>query len=229
MCEKGKDFEVYTHNEYECWRTPPGNFEKTRFRYLLKKNPLIIIGCNPSTANEKRLDPTMEIVSHFCHRNGYGGYIMLNLYPQIASKVDRLPKDIDKFKSEINNMNIKIIEKTIRENNNLDILFAFGKLIEKRNYLYDKCYVDIIKSIKNLIENNVIDINQIKKISERNIKNNKIKKFDYPPHFLNPSFNKSDVERIIDPEPFDFENYKIELAKKKSKSSKQKNSNPKKA
>lgn len=123
MCEKGKDYDVYNNGGYECWRTPLGKFKGIKCRYLLKKNPLIIIGCNPSTANEKRVDPTMLLVDDFCQRNGYGGYIMLNLYPQIASKVGKLKNN---FNDKIHSINIQLIERIIKENNRSDILFAFG-------------------------------------------------------------------------------------------------------
>ena len=124
---------------YECWRTPPNNnnYEGPPCRYLLKKNPLIIIGCNPSAANEEHSDPTMVLVDGFCQRNGYGGYIMLNLYPQIAGNVGGLPNNIN---NEIHSFNVHIIERTIKENNKSDILFAFGQIIEEKDYLYNICY-----------------------------------------------------------------------------------------
>ena len=151
MCDINDYQQEYTCL-YTCLRTPPNN-NGPDCRYLLRKegdNPLIIIGCNPSTANEGVSDPTMIKVSKFCQINGYNGYIMLNLYPQIASDVEDIPPHID---YHIHNVNMEIIERTIKENNGSDILFAFGGLIRQRNYLYDSC----LKSINKIINNNNIN------------------------------------------------------------------------
>ncbi|MCK9316168.1 MAG: DUF1643 domain-containing protein [Verrucomicrobia bacterium] len=208
MCEKGKDFEVYIHNEYECWRTPPGNIGIINYRYLLKKegnNLLIIIGCNPSTANEMQHDPTMGLVDRFCQRTGYGGYIMLNLYPQIAPNVEALPANND---PQINHINKFIIEKTLKENKNSDILFAFGQLINHRDYLYDPCYVDI----RNLVRI-YFNKKQIKKLALGDAEGNVVRKFDYPPHFRNQAFWGNGIDRAVVVD-FNLETYHIQNHKK---------------
>lgn len=171
MCDINDYQQEYTA-VYKCLRTPPNNrgYNGPDCRYLLKKegkNPLIIIGCNPSTANEGQSDPTMIKVSQFCQRNGYGGYIMLNLYPQVSAHVDVLPADIDLY---IHAVNMKIIKKTLKENKKSDILFAFGGLIGERYYLYNTCFLEIINTINN-------NINMLKRLSlNGNI-------FEHPLHF----------------------------------------------
>ncbi|NCC83662.1 MAG: DUF1643 domain-containing protein [Clostridia bacterium] len=164
MCDINDYQKEYTA-VYKCLRTPPDNrgYNGPQCRYLLRKEgdkPLIIIGCNPSTANEGESDPTMIKVSQFCQRRGHGGYIMLNLYPQIAPNVDGLPDNINGFDHAIHAINMEIIEKILKENNSSDILLSFGGLIEERDYLYDPCFLKIIDIINN---NNYI--NRLKRLS----------------------------------------------------------------
>jgi hypothetical protein len=162
MCDINDYPQEYTAG-YRCLRTPLDNNENNRepgYRYLLQKegdNPLIIIGCNPSTANEGESDPTMIKVSQFCQRRGHGGYIMLNLYPQIAPHVEDLLPDID---LHIHDVNKEIIERTIKENNRSDILLSFGGIIRQINYLYNPCLLSL-----NYIINNNNYINRLKRLS----------------------------------------------------------------
>ncbi len=58
--------------------------EKTH-RYVLASRcakPLVVIGVNPSTANEKYPDPTVRKVMGFAELSNYDGFVMLNLYAQ---------------------------------------------------------------------------------------------------------------------------------------------------
>ena len=60
-------------------------------RYVLASRcvkTLVVIGVNPSTANEKYPDPTVRKVIGFAKLNNYDGFVMLNLYAQrsIGSK-----------------------------------------------------------------------------------------------------------------------------------------------
>lgn len=60
--------------------------EDRRYRYTLTRvwddmlPALMVIGLNPSTADENVLDPTLRRVRHFAKRDGYGGFIMTNLF-----------------------------------------------------------------------------------------------------------------------------------------------------
>lgn len=174
----------------ECVRTLPAEEEGENFRYLLKKewkggvekkgwknNPLIIIGCNPSTANEERLDRTMRLIERFIKTKKYCGYIMLNLYPQIAGRVGLLVENNSSCIDCIQKINKKIIKNTLKENKSSDILFAFGRLIEERDYLYNPCYKDITEIINENIKDN---INYSKKLKRLSLNGNE---FDYPLHF----------------------------------------------
>jgi hypothetical protein len=59
--------------------------EDRRFRYWLLRqwNPamrlMAVIGCNPSTADEQKDDPTIRKTIGFARRLGFGGVLMLNV------------------------------------------------------------------------------------------------------------------------------------------------------
>jgi hypothetical protein len=65
----------------------PAVFSDDRiYRYTLTRTwdeyapGLMVIGLNPSTADEHALDPTLRKVRGFAQRNGYGGFTMTNLF-----------------------------------------------------------------------------------------------------------------------------------------------------
>lgn len=65
----------------------PAEFSPCRtYRYTLTRTwdvyqpTLMVIGLNPSTADERALDPTLRRVRHFAKRDGYGGFVMSNLF-----------------------------------------------------------------------------------------------------------------------------------------------------
>ena len=66
--------------------------EDRKYRYVLsriwdKSNPMVmIIGLNPSTADETEDDPTIRRCINFADSWGYGGVYMLNLFAFRATK-----------------------------------------------------------------------------------------------------------------------------------------------
>ena len=53
-------------------------------RYVLASRcvkPLVVIGVNPSTANETYPDPAARKVIRFAKLNNYDGFVVLNLQP----------------------------------------------------------------------------------------------------------------------------------------------------
>ena len=77
--------------------------EKTH-RYVLASRcakPLVVIGVNPSTANEKYPDPTVRKVMGFAELNNYDGFVMLNLYAQRSTNFKGVHN-----KRDIKNLNI---------------------------------------------------------------------------------------------------------------------------
>lgn len=51
----------------------------------VKKPPAMLIGLNPSTANEKTDDPTIRRIRGLMQAHGYGGFFMTNLYPFVTA------------------------------------------------------------------------------------------------------------------------------------------------
>lgn len=115
--------------------------EKTH-RYVLASRcakPLVVIGVNPSTANEKYPDPTVRKVMGFAELNNYDGFVMLNLYAQRSTNFKGVHNKRDEILHQNNLDAIREFFKTYAE---LDVLVAWGNLISKRNYLLD-CFRDI--------------------------------------------------------------------------------------
>lgn len=54
-------------------------------------NPIIVIGINPSIATPNSLDMTMKNVDKISLNNGFGSFVMLNIYPKRATN----PKELD--------------------------------------------------------------------------------------------------------------------------------------
>lgn len=70
--------------------------EDRRYRYALwriwnEDKPLVMfIGLNPSTASERKDDPTIRRVMRFAAEWGYGGFYMMNLFAFVSP----YPKDL---------------------------------------------------------------------------------------------------------------------------------------
>ena len=76
--------------------TMKGNANEFRFSLTKEGNrKLVVFGVNPSTANEQIADLTITKVMGFAERNGFDGFIMLNLYPQRCTNPESLDKEID--------------------------------------------------------------------------------------------------------------------------------------
>ena len=115
---------------YDLYLTDPDDL----LRYALGnrcQNSLLIIGLNPSTANQYIRDQTLTRVQAFARRRSRG-LIMCNLYPLRCTDPDRLPKQADR----------KVIEKNTRYIVSLcqryavnETWAAWGAPIEKRPYL----------------------------------------------------------------------------------------------
>lgn len=54
-------------------------------------NPIIVIGINPSIATPNSLDMTMKNVDKISLNNGFGSFVMLNIYPKRSTN----PKELD--------------------------------------------------------------------------------------------------------------------------------------
>lgn len=104
-----------------------------KYRYKLwriwdKSKPMVaFVGLNPSTADDKNNDPTINKVIKVARHNGYGGVYMINCFPIVSADPAVLPGYIDNGGAESN---------STRENNwwhieevaglCKDIVFAWG-------------------------------------------------------------------------------------------------------
>lgn len=117
-------------------------------RFLLGmdgEKPLISIGLNPSTADEKKPDMTISKIIGFANRFGFDSFIMLNLYAQRATFPDNLDIKLDKIK---HSQNISKITEQLKKYDEINILASWGEKIKKRGYLIN-CLKDINSALQN--------------------------------------------------------------------------------
>lgn len=83
--------------------------------------PLIMfIGLNPSTANERKADPTIRRIIGFAKRWGYGGFYMMNLFPFVTPYPEALI-DCELVQIQTNDLKIKEVSAKCK-----DIVFSWG-------------------------------------------------------------------------------------------------------
>ena len=104
------------------------------------ENPIICFGINPSTANDKKDDPTILKIKKIASENDCDGWIMLNLYPQRATN----PNDMHtKADNDLKIKNYEVIRSVFNIYPNALTLASWGNAIEKRKYLKD-CLKEIL-------------------------------------------------------------------------------------
>ena len=104
----------------------------------LGDNNLVVVGVNPSIATLDELDPTAKRIKKYADNHNYDGWIIINLYPQINTNVDKLDKEMN---DELVKLNLKKIEKILKMDD-ITLVAAWGEAIEWRNYLKD-CFREI--------------------------------------------------------------------------------------
>ncbi|MDR2027681.1 MAG: DUF1643 domain-containing protein [Prevotellaceae bacterium] len=122
------------------------NSEDNSLRYVLGKkgsNPLVVLGLNPSTADDKTPDQTITRVMGFAEGTKHDGFVMINLYPLRATNPDNLPKE---FNIEHHRANLEAIDAALNGYQEIDVLVAFGSGGITRSYLKD-CLKDIVALI----------------------------------------------------------------------------------
>lgn len=112
-------------------------------------NPLIVIGVNPSTADDNKPDATIRRIIGYTQRNGFDGFLMLNVYPQRATLPRNLSKECD---TELHKQNVQHITQLLSTHSRPTILAAFGDTILIRPYL-KSCFADIVFSVLELKPN----------------------------------------------------------------------------
>lgn len=104
-------------------------------------NPLIVIGVNPSTADEKNPDATIRRVMGYMQRNCFNGFLMLNVYAFRTTNPDCLPRECNNL---LHKQNLEHIEEVLKSYPNATLLIAFGDTILKRAYLKE-CFREIVE------------------------------------------------------------------------------------
>jgi hypothetical protein len=64
-----------------------------------------VIGLNPSTADHRKLDPTLRRVRNFAQKWGLGGFVMLNLFAYRATE----PRDMKRAEDPVGPKNDRYI------------------------------------------------------------------------------------------------------------------------
>ena len=118
-------------------------------RFILKNKgtkPLIVLGLNPSTADESESDATIRKIIGFISRwneaktKDFDSFIMVNLYPlRETSPVKLLQKTKDE---NIHKRNLEILSSLLDENPFGHILLCYGDSVELVKWL-KKCRDDI--------------------------------------------------------------------------------------
>ena len=128
----------YTINTYV-------NSPDNTLRFVLgydNSNPLIVIGVNPSTADDRVPDATIRRVLGYVSRNNFNGFLMINVYPYRSTNPQNLPEQMD---ISIHKQNLKHILEIFEKHSNATVLVAFGNPINERKYLKE-CFADIVKN-----------------------------------------------------------------------------------
>lgn len=72
--------------------SPNKNYRFSLWRRWNDKPMAMFIGLNPSTANEKKDDPTIRRVTRFAFDFGCGGFFMMNLFAFVTPYPSHLPE-----------------------------------------------------------------------------------------------------------------------------------------
>lgn len=133
-----------------------------KIRLVLKKKgekPLLILGLNPSTADEKYPDATIKKIMGFAERWGYDSFIMVNVYPLRCTFPRELPED---FEKDLHVQNYRIIEEIISKLDKTEVLVCYGDCITLRPYL-EFCKSEILKMFSSYSNLKLVRISDLTK------------------------------------------------------------------
>ena len=110
-----------------------------RMRFVLGKQgnkSLLVIGLNPSSADEKKLDPTTRIIEKIALNHGYDGWHIVNLYPLRCAKPSNLPK---RRTVDIYARNLLFIQEYLADNHHSieSVCLGWGNHIGYYSYLQE--------------------------------------------------------------------------------------------
>ena len=107
------------------------------------KRMLVGLGLNPSTADDQKPDMTISKVMGLASRNGFDGFVMVNLYPLRKT----FPHELPKRKNNAHHLqNLQEIQQILADQSEISILAAWGNPITERPYL-KKCLKDIYETL----------------------------------------------------------------------------------
>jgi len=115
-------YDIYSNAQDDLWRFTLG---KSGSRQLLT------VGLNPSTATKDKSDTTVTKVAGVARRNGFDGFVMLNLYPVRSTDCQALPFDVD---AEAFAENLSCIEAVVAADPTPMVWAAWGENIWGRSY-----------------------------------------------------------------------------------------------
>ncbi|WEG08629.1 DUF1643 domain-containing protein [Microbacterium horticulturae] len=87
--------------------------------------PLVAVGMNPSYADDRVADKTVNRVIRASVEHGYSGWIMLNLYPERATR----PKDLRPYDAGLSAANCAAIVEVLAVHGATELLGAWGGLV----------------------------------------------------------------------------------------------------
>lgn len=114
----GATFSNDRKQRFVLWRT----WDESRLKVM-------VIGLNPSTANESDNDATIKSAIGIAKFNGYGGLIMVNLFSYISTE----PRNLNflRLDSPVMRENLECIN-AMEAEWNPDILFAWGNFAQAK-------------------------------------------------------------------------------------------------
>ena len=110
------------------------NDRNDTLRFTLGKSgsrKLLTVGLNPSTATQETSDTTVAKVEGVAKRNGFDGFVMLNLYPIRSTDFNALSPDVD---AEAFSENLNRIETLVAAEPTPVVWAAWGENISARGY-----------------------------------------------------------------------------------------------
>ncbi|WP_368648386.1 DUF1643 domain-containing protein [Castellaniella ginsengisoli] len=115
-------YDIYSNARNDLWRFSLGKDGRRK---------LFTIGLNPSTATKEKSDLTVAKVEGAAQRNGFDGFVMLNLYPVRSTHYNALPVNVD---AEAFSENLNHIEALIATEPNPVVWAAWGESVLARDY-----------------------------------------------------------------------------------------------
>jgi hypothetical protein len=110
---------------------PAGNLWRTSLG-IHGKNPLVVVGLNPSVATDEKSDRTITRIKEYASWHGFDSFVMHNLSAQRTKEplLLSIKQDI-----ELHRQNLKSIQDSLERDPNPHLLAVWGENIYLRSYL----------------------------------------------------------------------------------------------